>query len=84
MERSSIGWNTSRTSNITTSQRRDPGTNRSRMPVIGIAICAELTKMTPAFSELTLPVPTTSTVAVGLPDTGTDGKDVWIVGDRRG
>jgi serine/threonine protein kinase len=40
---------------------------------------------TPAFSELNFPVfPTTSRVAVGLPNTGKDAQDRRIVGDRRG
>jgi hypothetical protein len=40
---------------------------------------------TPAFSELIVPVfPTTSMVAVGLPNTGKYEKNEWIVGDRRG
>jgi hypothetical protein len=40
---------------------------------------------TPAFSELILPVfPTTSRVAVGLPNTGKYGQDGRIVGDCRG
>ena len=40
---------------------------------------------TPAFSELTHPVfPTTSMVAVGLPNTGKYGENERTVGDRRG
>jgi hypothetical protein len=40
---------------------------------------------TPAFSELMFPVfPTTSMVAVGLPNTGKYDKDVRTVGDYRG
>jgi len=40
---------------------------------------------TPAFSELIVPVfPTTSMVAVGLPNTGKYGKVGRIVGDYRG
>jgi hypothetical protein len=40
---------------------------------------------TPAFSELTDPVfPTTSMVAVGLPNTGKDREIFKIVGDCRG
>jgi len=40
---------------------------------------------TPAFSELMFPVfPTTSGVAVGLPNTGKHDKNKRTVGDRRG
>jgi len=40
---------------------------------------------TPAFSELGFPVfPTTSMVAVGLPNTGKYEENEWIVGDGRG
>jgi hypothetical protein len=40
---------------------------------------------TPAFSELIVPVfPTTSMVAVGLPNTGKYDKNKRTVGDRRG
>ena len=40
---------------------------------------------TPAFSELTHPVfPTTSMVAVGLPNTGKYGDNATTVGDSRG
>jgi hypothetical protein len=40
---------------------------------------------TPAFSELTHPVfPTTSMVAVGLPNTGKYGESKRTVGDCRG
>jgi hypothetical protein len=40
---------------------------------------------TPAFSELIVPVfPTTSMVAVGLPNTGRYDKNKRTVGDRRG
>jgi hypothetical protein len=40
---------------------------------------------TPAFSELIVPVfPTTSMVAMGLPNTGKYEKNEWIVGDSRG
>jgi hypothetical protein len=39
----------------------------------------------PAFSELIVPVfPTTSMVAVGLPNTGRHDKNKRTVGDRRG
>ena len=53
-------------------------TNRTETPLI-------LGEPTPAFSELTFPVfPTTSKVALALPNTGKDGQDRRTVGDCRG
>ena len=68
------------------SSRCDGLTIRSKRLILGYLVAREgVEPPTPAFSELTHPVfPTTSMVAVGLPNTGKYAQDRRIVGDCRG